>query len=179
VTWQDGDVAHPHRPDPRRIRPPGPDLPRRRVLRGLVGIAGVGLVATGALSGCDPFTGGGGTPKQNPLTGFVAATLALGARYDATIAALPALGALLTPARDAHRTHAAALARAVGVDLPTASPSPVAVPPDRGRALAALATAEKAARDQAVAACLAAAPGLAPLLGSIAAARASHLEILK
>ena len=38
--------------------------------------------------------------------------------------------------------------------------------------------AEKAGRDEAVTACLSAEPRLAPLVGSIAAARATHLEVL-
>jgi hypothetical protein len=45
--------------------------------------------------------------------------------------------------------------------------------------LAALVTAEKAARDDAVNECLGSPPPFAALLGSIAAARASHLEVLK
>jgi hypothetical protein len=163
-------------PDPTAA---APLTSRRTFLRGVVGLAGVGL-AGAAVAGCDMLaSGAGGTEEPHQLEGFLAATVALGDRYDMAIAAVPALSTGLGPVRDAHRAHAAALADAIGVSVPTASPPPAPVPAQRAGAIAALVAAERAARDAAVGACVEATPRLAPLLGSIAAARASHLEVLK
>ncbi|MFC7479467.1 hypothetical protein ACFQX7_04590 [Luedemannella flava] len=109
---------------------------------------------------------------------MITATADLAGRYDAVIAAYPALADRLTPLRDAHRAHLTALASALGQQPPaaTAQEAPAG---GQGGALTSLAAAEKSGRADAVAACLAAPPRLAPLLGSIAAARASHQEALK
>jgi hypothetical protein len=79
-----------------------------------------------------------------------------------------------------------AAALATDMALPTSSVSPQAppsasaagVPPQPPAALAALLTAEKAGVKAASDACLAAPGWRAPLLGSIAACRASHLDLL-
>ena len=160
-----------------------PVTSRRAVLRGVAGLAGIGLtgaVGVSALAGCDAFAGSPEAASEpHRLEAFLRSTVALGDQYDLAIGAVPALSRSLGPVRDAHRAHAKALADAIGVTVPAASPAPVAVPADRGRALALLTAAEKAGREAAVAACLEAAPRLAALLGSVAAARASHLEVLK
>jgi len=156
---------------------------RRTFLRGVVGVAGVSLTGTAAvaaLAGCDALpTGGGPAAEPHQLEGLLGATVALGDQYEMAIAAVPALSTGLQPVLDAHRAHAAALAEAIGASVPPASPGPSPVPSDRAGATAALTASERAGRDAAVAACVEATPRLAALLGSIAAARASHLEVLK
>jgi hypothetical protein len=147
---------------------------------GLAGVSLTGAAAAAALAGCDALPTGGGDPGEpHLLEGLLAATVALGDQYEAALAAVPALSAGLQPVLEAHRAHAASLAEAIGVSVPAASPPPSAVPSDRAGAVAALTASERAGRDAAVAACVEATPRLAALLGSIAAARASHLEVLR
>lgn len=153
---------------------------RRGVLRGagalaLAAIAGTAAVP--ALAGCTPAASTE-IPGAAELTDVIKGTAALADTYDAAITAYPALATRLTPLRDAHRAHVAALASMLGQDPPPAATQP-APGTSQGSALSALAAAEKAGRAAAVAACLAAPARLAPLLGSIAAARASHQEALK
>jgi hypothetical protein len=151
---------------------------RRELLRGAFGLAGAAVIGAGALAGCDSFDGNTQPDRPSPLLGFLTATGALADRYDATIAAVPALSSRLIPVRDAHRAHVKALAAALPAPTPGPATPASQVPTDSTAALAALVTAEKAGRDDAVTACLAAEPRLAPLVGSIAAARATHLEVL-
>ena len=153
---------------------------RRTFLRGVAGLVGA-AAAGAALTGCGIFGGGGGPepPDQpQPLLDFLAATSALADRYDATISEIPALIGSLTPIRDAHRAHVKALADALATTTPKSAPPATQPPSDGPSAMAALVAAEKIARDDAIAACLAAAPRYASLLGSIAAARATHLEVM-
>jgi hypothetical protein len=157
---------------------------RRAVLRAALG-AFAATVSAPALTGC---TAGqparARVPRPDPLNPIYAGTAALLARYEATMAALPALAPGLTPLCDDHRQHLRALAREIGPGLAAASggpsgPSPATdVPADSLSAIAALAAAEKEAAAAARAACLAAPSYRAALLGSIAAARASHGEVL-
>jgi hypothetical protein len=89
-------------------------------------------------------------------------------RYDWAVRHLPHLATTLAPLRDTHLAHAVCLADAAAgntVDDPEAL-------------LATLAEAERSAQDAAFAACLAAAPHDAALLGEIAAARAAHGVVL-
>jgi hypothetical protein len=156
-------------------------ITRRGLLRGFAAAAGVAGVSLAA--GCDLLGGPAGSSNEaqpHPLEGFLRETVALADAYDAGIAAVPALAAVLTGPRDAHRAHAKALAQAISVGVPTAGTSP----PGGGRGgsdavLTGLVAAETKGRDAAQEACLATSPRLAPLLGSIAAARACHLEILR
>jgi len=163
------------RPPPRAPQPPlTPGGTSRRAFLGALGA----LAAGSTLAGCDLLKGGGDPPAPHPLTGFVSSTIGLAALYDATFAAHPDLTAALSPVRDAHRQHVDALVRAVGGSLSTSAPPVPNVAGPPAQAVAALAAAERKGRDDAVAACLANVARLAPLLGSIAAARASHLEVL-
>ena len=151
-----------------------PVLSRRALLRAAMGLAGA-AVAAGALAGCEGLGGDGAPDDANPLLDFLTATVQLADRYDGAITAVPALSAALTPIRDAHRAHATALAAALEVPAPAPSGTN---PTDPTTAKAALVDAEKVGRDAAAAACLAASAAFAPLVGSIAAARATHLEVL-
>jgi hypothetical protein len=97
--------------------------------------------------------------------------------YDAALAGAPALTRELTPLREHHRTHVTTL---IGGALESPSPSPTAV---SSRAASAqirtsLAGVELALRDQHLAALDAAAPDLALLLASLAAAAAAHHAVL-
>ena len=153
-------------------------LSRRGLLRA-VGAFGAAAV-TGSLAGCDLFAANPvptGDRQPPAILTLLSGTAGLADLYDAAILAVPALSAVVTVIRDDHRAHVKALAQTLGA--PTPGPGAAAsVPPDRDRAIAALRTAEKAARDDAVTECLAAPVRFAPLLGSIAAARATHLEVL-
>ena len=153
--------------------------PRRAVLTGLLG-----TVAGASLAGCWPLTSSPTAhPTPHPLAPTLAGTLALIDRYQATMAAHPDLGARLQPLLADHQAHLDALRTAMGG---TASPSgsPAAASPstsvaaDAPGAVAALRAAEQAGQSEAAGACLAAPPGYAPLVGSIAACRATHAEVL-
>jgi hypothetical protein len=170
-------------PDPPSAQAVGRQVTSRRAfLRCVLSLAGASVVGTGALAGlagCDIF-GAEGNPAAPPaaLTGLLSDTATLADRYDVAIASVATLATLLTPMRDAHRAHVQALAEAIGAPVPAARKASSA-PADREQALAALRTAEKAARDDAVNECVASPPQFAALLASIAAARASHMEVLK
>lgn len=153
--------------------------PRRTVLRAAL----VGTVGTLALTGCDRSAPAQVRKIADPLNPLYRDTAALLARYESIMTARPDLVARLTPLRDAHREHLRALAREIGPNLDSPSPaSPSAggseAPADAGSALATLRDAEKAAAAAARAACLAGPSYRAALLGSIAAARASHVQAL-
>jgi hypothetical protein len=153
---------------------------RRALLRGALAVAGAGLISP-ALAACGLFDhSSADSPPTPALEGLLAHTVALGHQYDATITAVPALAELLTPLRDAHRAHADAIAAAIGRPVPSPAPSDAtSVPTDGPAARSALAAAEKTAQAEALAACLSATDRLAPLLGSITAARAAHQEVLQ
>jgi hypothetical protein len=98
---------------------------RRAVLRTTAG-AVVGIAGATGLSGCgllsDPRTPDRPDPLD-PLDPLLAGAWALATQYDAAIAAWPDLAARLTPIRDAHRAHAAALAQLIGRPNHTPVPS--------------------------------------------------------
>jgi hypothetical protein len=162
---------------------------RRTVLRAAL-VGTVGTASTLALTGCDRSAPAQVRKIADPLNPLYRDTAALLARHESIMTARPELAARLTPLRDAHREHLRALAREIGPNLASpspASPSPAAsaggsvaaeAPADAGSALAVLRDAEKAAAAAARAACLAGPSYRAALLGSIAAARASHVEAL-
>ncbi|WFE19335.1 hypothetical protein O7621_15340 [Solwaraspora sp. WMMD937] len=176
---------------------------RRGVIRGAVGAA-VAVAVPAGLAGCGLLGGEPEpAPEPDPLAGLLAATLDLVARYDAAMTTTAELGPLLAPIVATHRTHAEELSRLTGIALPaptttadpggqpsapsSAVPSGTATPGtgtsappvDPAAALTALRSAEEAAAAEAAAACHTAAADRAALLGSIAAARACHLEVLR
>lgn len=140
-------------------------------------------VTVAPLTGCDLLDRRSAAPPADPLAPLVRSAQELAARYEAAILAHPTLAERLRPVADAHRAHAAELARVAGVALPSASAGPTA----SGRAatgdikatLAGLRAAEQEGRTAAREACLAAPADRAALLGSIAAARTSHLEVMR
>jgi hypothetical protein len=117
------------------------------------------------------------------------------ARYQATVAAHPALAAQLAPFSARHRRHLDAVETSGPVatpaptspgtgppGTPSAAPTPIAppaVPADPGQALTALRGAERAAADARVADCLRSEdPELAQLLAAVAACEAAHDVVL-
>lgn len=157
---------------------------RRAALRG----AALTAVAAAPLTGCDLFDRRPAPKRPDPLAPLISDALDLAARYEATVAGYPDLAERLTPVAQAHRAHAAELARVAGTAVPSApaggsgtAGSPAAQPStsDVKTALAALRAAEQQGREAIGKACLDAPERRAALLGSIAAARATHLEVLR
>ncbi|GAA4247804.1 hypothetical protein [Dactylosporangium darangshiense] len=163
-------------------------LIRRRAL-----LAAAVTVSAGSVAGCDLF---GDKKAQEPapppdvLLPMLHRTVGLRDRYAEVLTAFPALQDRLGPLKDDHAQHVVALAREIGVPengpFPAASgsadPSDApsqALPTEQSAALSDLAEREKSARAEAEAACLAAPSYRAALLGSIAACRAGHQEVLK
>jgi hypothetical protein len=152
-------------------------IPRRQLL---AATAGTALVA---LTGCGiPRLSRRSIPEVEAmadadlLRAVAADATGLAARYDTAIGALADQAARLTPIRDAHRDHAAALARLLdGSPHPVTSTGPAE---DPAPSLKALAEGEKAAAGRAASAALQVATFHAPLVGTIAACRASHVEAL-
>ncbi|MFG2334539.1 hypothetical protein ACGFMM_33735 [Streptomyces sp. NPDC048604] len=128
----------------------------------------------------------------------VAASTALRERYDATLAAHPALTARLTPLRTSAEAHARALAEglpeaeggtrkkadgsagrvtATPGGTPSATP-PAPVPADQAAAVRELVAAARRTADAHGAALLDAPPEYARLLASVAAAAAAHAYLL-
>jgi hypothetical protein len=158
----------------------GMTLPRRSVLAATAALATLSGCSVPRLFEDEPPPQA--MPDADALRAIAADALVLAARHDAAIAAQPDLTARLTPLRDAHRDHAAAIGRALADSAgPAASGSPVppsSAPLDRARLLKTLAADERAAAERAAAQCLVAPAYRAPLLGTIAACRASHAEAL-
>jgi hypothetical protein len=181
-------------------------LRRRSVLTGAAGVAGsvtvaglagpltiaalAGSATVVGLGGCSlPDRFGSGEPDTravadgDALRAVAADARQLAARHDAAIRQFPDQAARLTPLRDAHREHAAAIGRSLdgsaqpstAVATPSASGSPGSGAAATLKALAAL---EKTAAERAAVACVQVASYHAPLVGTIAAARASHAEAL-
>ncbi|MFJ5668568.1 MULTISPECIES: hypothetical protein [unclassified Micromonospora] len=152
---------------------------RRWLLRagGLVALGG----ATAPLTGCDLFDRDDGPPAPDALEPLAAEALALEARYRAAATADPALAGRLTPIADAHKAHAEELRRVIGRPAPSGTPASgaptTAGAPDA--VLTELRQAEQEGRTNAAKACAEAPAERAALLGSIAAARATHVEALK
>jgi hypothetical protein len=156
---------------------------RRRVLRTAAGTA-AGSVGVLALAGCGLFGDDAEPPSApDPAQPVLDGALALAGAYDRAIAAQPALAGTLAPIVEAHRAHAAELTRMIGgrVRTSAAAPGPsgsAAGGPAAG-GVPALRTAEQREERTAAAVCRSAPANRAALLGSIAAARATHAEALR
>ncbi|MFG1672651.1 hypothetical protein [Micromonospora sp. NPDC049282] len=143
------------------------------------------LVALGGaavpLTGCDLLDRDDEPPPPDALEPLVAEALALEAQHRAAAGATPALAGRLTPIADAHRAHADELRRAIGRPAPSGTPaaaSSVTPATEPDAVLAQLRRAEQQGRTNAAKACAGAPAERAALLGSIAAARATHVEAL-
>ncbi|RKR90799.1 hypothetical protein BDK92_5180 [Micromonospora pisi] len=150
----------------------------------------VGLVAlatgAGSLGACGLFDDEQVPPPPDPLAVLVTNALDLAGRYDAAVVAFPELADRLGPVAQAHRAHAEELARVTRTTLPNGAATPGATGEpsapatgDQKATLALLRAAETEGRQTMAKACLDAPPERAALLGSIAAARATHLEVLR
>jgi hypothetical protein len=139
-----------------------------------------GLAGVGAAAGCDLFGGSGAGPDDAPpeLMELLTRTVELGDAYEDAITRVPSLTDLLSAPRDAHRAHARALAQALAAPSPDPG-APQAGGNDPAAVRAALAELESQGHDAARQACLSAPPRFASLVGTIAAARACHLEVLR
>ncbi|MFE1176081.1 hypothetical protein [Streptomyces sp. NPDC058773] len=172
---------------------------RRRTL-----LAGAALGSAALLTGCSEDAGPERAERSSAAERLrrrsARDSTALLARYDATLAAHPALASRLRPLRSEVARHAAAFgddraapspggsasdgpARDAGA--PGSGPSPQggrpsgpAVPKDERAARSALADAERRLADTRTQALLAAPPELARLLASVAAAGAVHAYLL-
>ncbi|WP_442930479.1 hypothetical protein [Micromonospora sp. NBC_00421] len=159
--------------------PDGTGRSRRTVLRAgallTVGVAAVPLTGCGLLDRDEP------APPPDPLEPLAGESRALADRHRAAIAADPGLADRLTPIADAHAAHADELRRLIGRPEPTgpASPGPTTGDGARNTLLTELRAAEQSGRDNAARACADAPADRVAVLGSIAAARATHLEALK
>ncbi|WP_198141767.1 hypothetical protein [Micromonospora sp. ATCC 39149] len=133
------------------------------------------------LTGCDLFDRGDERDRvPDPLEPLAAQARELAARHRAALAAHPGLAPLLTPIADAHEAHAGELAKLTGRPVPSPEPSPDATATgDRSAVLAALREAEQRGRESAATLCAEAPADRAALVGSIAAARATHVEALR
>ncbi|MFF6844097.1 hypothetical protein ACFY8X_35870 [Streptomyces tanashiensis] len=173
-------------------------------------VAGAAAGAT-ALAGCTSPSGGqvrrpSATEREAERVARAEAALRLRSvtaarglleRYDATLAAHPALAPRLTPLRRAVAAHMKALgeggttvgpATAATTSTPSApasatpksgaSPTPVRVAAEPRAALKELAAAERTASDGHTAALLTAPPEYARLLASVAASGAAHAYLL-
>jgi hypothetical protein len=150
--------------------------------RRLLGTAAVAVAATTTVAGCGLFDDDPApVTAPDPLTPVLAGALALAVSYDRAAVAQPGLAARLTPLAEAHRAHAAELARVIGATASApASASPSGTPAkDASATLQELRTAEQAAQRTAAGLCRTAPANRAALVGSIAAARATHAEALR
>jgi hypothetical protein len=154
-----------------------PVTSRRAVLASVLG-SGAGSALSGCFGGHEPPP----PPKPHPLAATLVGVQAMVDLYEATSATYAELSDRLGPLLADHRAHLDAVRRAMGTPSPTASPTASAsatasVPPDPDAALVALKAAEKKGQADASAACLSAPAEYAALIGSIAACRATHVEV--
>jgi hypothetical protein len=163
---------------------------RGRSRREVVRAAGLVALVTGAasLTACGLFDKEPVPPPPDPLAFLVTNALDLAVRYDLAVAGHPELADRLGPVAQAHREHAAELARVTGTALPAGTATPTATTGTPGTptpagdlksTLAMLRAAETEGRETVAKACTEGPPSQAGLLGSIAAARATHLEVLR
>jgi hypothetical protein len=173
--------------DGKRREDGGGRVVREATRRGvLAAVMSLPLVATG----CKGVGALGTPPRQQPDVAVVrdaidAETLMI-SRYNAVLAAVPALAGSLDPLLQQHREHLARL-RARLIEPSTASrperpstvaASPAGVPGTPAAARAYLRHAEQAAAQTLLGKLTAAPPSLAQLLASIAASEATHALVL-
>ncbi|WP_308014137.1 hypothetical protein [Streptantibioticus parmotrematis] len=188
---------------PPQMTPPLARGPRRRaVLAGGVGLP-LAALATGcadAVPAQDPRAVAAADAEDRGRVRAAGDCAALLARYDATIAAHPALAARLRPLRAQVAAHQQAFAPSgtgtpsPGAPSPAGTSSPArstpasasptasgtpAVPSDQGTALKALADAEQRTAATRTTALRDASPALARLLASVAAAGTCHALLLR
>ncbi|MFJ3866804.1 hypothetical protein [Streptomyces nigra] len=175
----------PYPPPPRAL--PGP---RRRTL--LASAAGAALLAGCSAGPADPDGGTGGSPSLAERARARAARDSedLVARYDAVLAAHPAVERLVVPLRAEAVRHMEAFGGGASApsSSPSATPSPSAstspsasvraVPADQRDALTELAAAERTLADERAKALMGLPGELARLLASVAAAGAAHAFLL-
>jgi hypothetical protein len=116
-------------------------------------------------------------PPPDPLQPVLDEALALAASCDRLALAEPGLAARLTPLAADHRAHATELSRLIGAQIPSTAPS--AGSPAEGGSLSELRTAVRKGQRTATTAARQAPADRAALVGSIAACRATHAEVLK
>ncbi|GHJ49761.1 hypothetical protein Cs7R123_71030 [Catellatospora sp. TT07R-123] len=146
----------------------------------LAGVLAGGVLVTA--SGCGLLGGGPDTPPPpDALTGLLAGTWSLIAAYDSALTAMPDLGPLLGPLRETHRAHAEALTAVMSPRPSAQAFGPASLAPaagDRKAVITALRTAELNGGKQAAEVCVSTTAARATLVGEIAVARATHLEVL-
>jgi hypothetical protein len=164
------------------VRNDGPTHWTRRVVL-TAAAAGV----AGSTTGCAWFES---TPPQppppDPLEPMLAEARDLANRYARTVVVHPELVRLLEPLQATHHAHVAALLEVIDrpeLATPSPSASPAAaesrgIPAAEDEALSELRALEQEAQERAGQACLQAPAERAELLGSICAARASHVQVL-
>lgn len=168
-----------------RAVPPPPHVPsgpRRRSL--LASVAG-GALLVGCSDGTEnteESTAGSSSVVERARARAARDSRGIVERYDAVLAAYPALAERVGPLRAEAVRHAEAFGERVATSSPTASPaspSPsVTVPATEKDALAQLAAAERALADRRAKALLDVPGELARLLASVAAAGAAHAYLL-
>ncbi|WP_406441973.1 hypothetical protein OHB14_23505 [Streptomyces sp. NBC_01613] len=167
----------PYPPAPRT-----PSGPRRRSL--LASAAGAALLV-GCSDGSgdsEESTGGSTSVTQKARARAARDSAGLAERYDAVLAAHPAVAERLRPLRAEVVRHTEAFGGVVANGSPpsssAASSTPAAAPTTEKDALAGLAAAERALADRRMAALLDVPGELARLLASVAAAGAAHAYLL-
>lgn len=170
-------------------------LSRRSALAALASC--LGLLA---VTGCRDDAADSQPAAYDPLEPVLAASVYLADRYQAAANALPVLSESLAPLREAHLAHVTALSRELGVAesgkrpagrpptadpggasgaaTPSGSTSQAPLPQGQAAILADLRELERLGQLQAAASCMAGPGYRAELVGSIAAARGSHVEVL-
>ncbi|WBB94566.1 hypothetical protein [Verrucosispora sp. WMMC514] len=138
--------------------------------------------AAAPLAGCGLLDRDEPPPPPDPLAPLLDESRQLAAGLRAAATAHPDLAARLLPLAESHEAHATEIARLTGAATASAAPTatPSGSPPtDRSATLAALRRSERAGREAAIRACAEAPAERVALLGSVAAARATHLEALR
>jgi hypothetical protein len=159
----------------------GATITRRQGLAGLVALGGLA-----GLAACSTSTAPEASPANSTASAAISPTVAdersLLARYDATIAAFPALAPGLSLVRDQHAEHLRALGSPATPSGSASDPAGTAVslPTDPTAAVGALIDAERSAMRLRVDACVAATdPQSARILTFIAASEGSHIPALR